>query len=436
MDILIPIETASRELTYKVHLCNLLACEGFSCYIGSKSQINILLGFFTNYIYLDKGYHPKVSDSLYAIIKKNKGTIVSLDEEGAVDYSDSSTLKHRYSIDLFKNADFVFLWGEKIYDLIKDKILDKNKVKITGHPRFDLLKSQFHYIYRKDADRIRERYGKFILINTNMGFGNNIKGDNFVLENYRGRFPDIEKIIEFDKKKIKVFNSLITKLSKVTHKTIIIRPHPEEKHSLYNNFFSNLKNVKVVYDNSVVPWLLACEKMIHPDCTTAIEAYFIGKTPLSFLPKDSSNYMVTEVPLNISIQFDDEDLIIDYLREKHHDKSAHSAYKDEIVEGYFAYSKPSLILIVSQLSAIKNQINNILLNKLKLHQIIQLKFKILFRNFWKRIKNLKLKDSKLKGFNYNTLKLNLNEIQNQERINEIKLKKINNELFCFIKKDI
>ena len=73
-----------------------------------------------------------------------------------------------------------------------------------------------------------------------MGFGNNIKGDDFVTENYGGRFKNLDKIIAFDKKKLEAYRSLIIELSQKLNKTIVLRPHPEENHFFYLNAFNNI----------------------------------------------------------------------------------------------------------------------------------------------------------------------------------------------------
>ena len=47
-----------------------------------------------------------------------------------------------------------------------------------------------------------------------MGFGNNIRGDQFVKDNYRDRFNNINQIINADKKKLEAYKSLISKKQK------------------------------------------------------------------------------------------------------------------------------------------------------------------------------------------------------------------------------
>ena len=46
-----------------------------------------------------------------------------------------------------------------------------------------------------------------------MGFGNNVKGDDFVIENYGNRFKNIKNIVSFDKIKVNAFVELIRELS-------------------------------------------------------------------------------------------------------------------------------------------------------------------------------------------------------------------------------
>ena len=141
MDILIPIETTAREMIYKIFLCNKLAYLGFNCYLGNKAYVNYLAHKKRNFIYIDKGYHKGKSLPFYKTIKENNGLIISLDEEGAVDYQDHRTLLNtRYPKEMLDAMDYVFLWGKKQYKLITKNYKKTKKLHITGHPRFELLK--------------------------------------------------------------------------------------------------------------------------------------------------------------------------------------------------------------------------------------------------------------------------------------------------------
>ena len=60
------------------------------------------------------------------------------------------------------------------------------------------------------------------------------------------------------------FKDLIKKVSKDLNQKIIIRPHPSDLfHSDWFNEFKNEKNIDVIYDDDISPWILACECLLH-----------------------------------------------------------------------------------------------------------------------------------------------------------------------------
>jgi len=408
MDVLIPIETTSREALYKIYLSKLLALQGVNCYLGTKRHILFLTQLFSNYVYLDKGYHQGTSELIYEKIRSKNGKIVNLDEEGAVDFPKNTILKSRYSKTLFQSSNHVFFWGENQYNLAKENIQDESKISITGHPRFELLKNNFHMLYDSEVKKLNKKYGKYILINTNMGFGNNLKGDQFVESNYKSRFKNISEIISFDKKKCKSFIGLVKKLSKHYGGNIIFRPHPEENLNSYKNAFKGFNNVKVLYEGSSIDWILGCELMIHPDCSTAIESAIMGKKAISFLPKNYNSSLVTNLPLSVSIGFTDQNALIDCIKNKDYQNFEEQKNNiDEIIENYFAISKSSSELITKEIvnlfpktNEIKNEISlknflNLMMYSLKIklgstehYRLVRQKLQGMENNNFKRLNSL------------------------------------------------
>lgn len=425
MVIIIPIETTRRELLYKTYLCHLLVLRGFTCYLGNKSMINSLLTKFTNYIYLDKGYHQGKSDKIYSTIKSQNGLIASLDEEGAVDFSDNRTLLKRYSKELFNLVDVVFMWGKEQKDIIN---LDTNysaKIVISGHPRFELLKPKYHQFYIENANILKERYKKFILISTNMGFGNNIKGDDFVKDGYGKWYSEIEEIINYDKLKLDAYITFVKKLSANYDGNIIVRPHPEEDLSVYKRELSSYKNVYVENKDSVVSWILASEVMIHPDCTTSIESFFLGKKPISLLPKEDAVSHITKLPLTISTcinSFEEFNKALEI--------NSINTTNTNTLDDYFSLNTNTTNIIVDELV-------NLSKNRQNFNQTISTK-DYLFLNF-KAIKSKlslnkakKLQRTKLQGLN----KKDINRIHQSALIinsalEKVAIKKVSDKLFCF-----
>jgi len=111
--ILLPLETVSRELDYKLFLSIYLAKKGFKVYLGRKKEIWKLFNLHKdNFAYLDKGFHENISeDNIYKIVKNNGGALFHLDEEGGIDFEDSRTIERRYSKEVFDYCDKIFLWG-------------------------------------------------------------------------------------------------------------------------------------------------------------------------------------------------------------------------------------------------------------------------------------------------------------------------------------
>jgi surface carbohydrate biosynthesis protein len=427
MDILVPIETSSRELQYKVYLCRLLAEKGFRCYLGSKNQINYLMNYLSDFIYLDKGYHCGESEKLYKIIKKNKGLIISLDEEGGVDFEDNSTLLGRYSKNFFSEVDYTFLWGTKQYELIKDNLSDLSKVEVTGHPRFEMLKPEYHYLYKDEVDNLIKEHGKFLLINTNMGFGNNLKGDDFVRHNYGERFKKIDQNISFDKVKLELYINLIKELSLKTKLNIVIRPHPEESHKPYKDAFGNQKNIKIIFSGSVVPWLLAAQKMIHPDCTTAIESFFLQKRSYSFLPKNYPKDLVTNLPLTASKVFFSVSDIIDDLIDKSSESAKFNSLQNSSLNDFFSFQNPSMSIIVDRIvslgkdsCSINMSLSNYVKTKLQYKAIKEYLFALVYKN--------KI-HQKSKGFNWKKVQKHNDAFIYKNKLAVVK--KINCKLYMF-----
>tara|TARA_B110000967_G_C18901223_1_gene575309 strand:+ start:6409 stop:7716 length:1308 start_codon:yes stop_codon:yes gene_type:complete len=424
MDVLIPIETTAREALYKIYLSKLLALEGVNSYLGTKSHIFFLTQLFTNYTYLDKGYHQGTSDIIYEKIRNNNGKIVNLDEEGAVDFPENSILKSRYSKTLFESSDQVFLWGENQFNLIKENIQDLNKITITGHPRFELLNKKFHGLYQKEVNEIKAKYGKYILINTNMGFGNNLKGDEFVEANYKSRFENINEIISFDKEKCKSFISLVKKLAKQYDGNIIFRPHPEEKLDIYEDAFDSINNIKVLFKGSAIDWIIGSELMIHPDCTTAIESSIIGRKAISFLPSNYNSSLVTKLPLDVSTGFTDEKALLKYIKNKNHKKVEEQDENiNKIIENHFSVSKNSSLLIQDEIVKFYNKK---LTTKNSISPKDYLSLKIL---------SLKIKYGNSESHRFIKQKLQGIEVQNFKRLNSL-VNKINPEFENVIMKNV
>jgi len=267
-----------------------------------------------------------------------------------------------------------------------------------------------------------------------MSFGNNIRGDEFVASNYGSRFKNIDQIVAFDKKKLEAYRSLIIELSQQLNKTIVLRPHPEEDHSFYLDAFKDQKNIHVVSQGSVVPWILAADFMIHPDCTTAIESLFLGKKPISYLPKDHPEDIVTHLPLEASECFISISDLISFIKKGPNFLSEVNLRSYPFAEEYFSMSKPITKLITDSLFQFFYESNYVLEKKLPLD--IRIKFILKkIQSMFQSGKQDTLIMKKLSGFTSNNIFPLSNAIKNYwPEMDRIIIKKISKHLYCIYTK--
>jgi hypothetical protein len=101
----------------------------------------------------------------------------------------------------------------------------------------------------------------------------------------------IEGWINFQKKTFEAFIELIPRLlDKYSNHSIIIRPHPAEKHERWKEIVSQFKKVEVIHKNNVIEWILASEVVIHSNCTTGVEAFILDKPVVAYRPEVSEKY--------------------------------------------------------------------------------------------------------------------------------------------------
>ncbi|MBL7002229.1 MAG: hypothetical protein ISR80_05695 [Nitrosopumilus sp.] len=436
MPLLFPIETGNRETISKLFIACKFAEKGYVSYIGTKIHIFNIIKYLKQPVYFDKGYHQGVSERIHNKIKEQNGIIVSLDEEIGVDLNDFSTLSKRFPEKAIKIFDLIFLWGTKQDKYLRERRNNYNpkKVFVTGHPRFELLRDKYQSLYSSMVEDIKSKYGKYILINTNFGFGNNLLGDDFVIKNYLDRVPNIKEHIQYEKCQLNHFIELIKDLQNFFKMNIVIRPHPEEDNYTYIEKLNKYNNVFIKYEKSAIPWILGCEVMIHHSCTTALEAVMLEKTPISYI-KDVDEKLIPWIPLKISLKFSKSLEIIELI-EKGKYKNVNSTKNNrQILSDYFSFFNNTTDQIIEECDKLfktKDYQNHQQLRGL-LYYSIKSKSKVIIKRLLKYLyksNDNKLGSQKRKGFDINTINNLLYELKKNKFIDrDIKINAINELLF-------
>ena len=304
--LLIPIENQARELDPKLLLAVCAANAGLTSYIGYRTEMDIIISKFPRSIYLAKSFTHR-SDKMFRILSKLGHTICAWDEEALVHYPPDIYFKRRLSPIAIKYVSHLFAWGQENEDLFREySSLPKNlPIHKVGNPRLDMLRKDFEYYYDNEVAEIKQNYGKFVLLNTNFGNVNaHLPIHNlFTSIDAHGNYKDMGRGAtgmgrEFSEGRARYkqiifenFLKLIPYLSKTFDNTkIIIRPHPVENKEIYYKIASAYKNVEVIQQGNVIPWIRAATALIHNGCTTGIEAYLSDKPAIAYIPVEDNRH--------------------------------------------------------------------------------------------------------------------------------------------------
>lgn len=305
MNLLFPIETKSREFDYKLILAHKAIKDHPSsvAFIGSIPAIHENIDRFQSGLYISKtiftSTREDVNSGRYKKFKKKGFDIIHLHEEGGVFPGDShdwaESLRKLYDINILDTNDVLCVWGNTQADLEIVRRTSGVPIRVTGHPRFDLNKD-YRHIYSKEVNRLKEKYGDYILINS-----------NFASSNFGGKFSDLyayalDPQLSKSKNLSKFFHYLLNQSQQMYHMihlvmlaashfknvNFIYRPHPSESVSFYEDVFTDYVNVMVVREGPVNPYILGSIGVIHDGCTTSLESFKAGKPVMNYKAFDSN----------------------------------------------------------------------------------------------------------------------------------------------------
>jgi hypothetical protein len=150
--------------------------------------------------------------------------------------------------------------------------------------------------YEKKVTEIKNQIGEYVLINTNFPTVNNAMGEfhKFNISdktNYAVTEKEMKGFLSHKRDVFDRFTDLITALAATIHPhKLIIRPHPSEDRSIWDEQAKDIANVEVILDGGVAPWIMGSTVLIHNNCTTAVEAALLKKPVASYMPVTSDEF--------------------------------------------------------------------------------------------------------------------------------------------------
>jgi surface carbohydrate biosynthesis protein len=320
--LMIPVETKVREFDAKLLLALIALRKGFDVVIGALWEMKYLVDLLDRGIFFDKSI-AKTKCDWFRRCRQQGCRVAALDEEGLV-YFDAETYRElRIYPPTMQETDVFFAWGQDQADIVVSTVGERlaDRVKITGNPRFDLLRPEFRKLYAHAVEELNKKYGRFILINTSFSFANSANDPQALLQTF-SQYPIAEKRPGFfqdwmmtQAEVMKTFQDVLPLVrEEFPDHSIIIRPHPSEGLELWNRLAAQMGETYVVRKGGVVPWILAADVLIHWNCTTAIEARLLGVPAIAYRKIRSDLY---EQPLPNACSFHavDENSLLAMVRQ-------------------------------------------------------------------------------------------------------------------------
>jgi surface carbohydrate biosynthesis protein len=296
--LLIPVENQVRELDPKLLLACIAARRGFACVVGPRRELHLRIASFPRSVYLSKSI-TTASLRVFRILRQLGHQIVAWDEEALVHPQPAVYYARRLCPQAIRYVSHLFAWGQENEELWRryPQLPAATSIHITGNPRGDLLRPELRSFYEEAAACIRKTYGDFILINTNF---NHVNGFVPVLNLFqpagtlggkpkpgraaKGMPIDYAEGLRRHKQLIfEHFQRLIPNLDQAfPGYTTVVRPHPTENQNIYHAIAARCKQVRVINEGNVVPWIMASRALIHNGCTTGVEAYALGVPAVSY----------------------------------------------------------------------------------------------------------------------------------------------------------
>ena len=296
--LIIPVENQVRELDARLLLACVAARRNIPSIIGPKREVESRIASFPRGIFLSKSLRIG-NRKFFPISRKLGHEIVAWDEEALVHLPPETYYSRRLSAKGMEYVSQLFAWGEDNAELWRQypAMPAGMPIHVTGNPRGDLLRPEIRVFYQREADEILNRFGDFILVNTNFNhvnafhsaqnlfqpakspneeaeFGQAARG---MTREYAEGFRDHKQAVFAD------FQRLIPDLEKAfPDYIIVVRPHPTENQEIYHNIAAQCQKVHVTNEGNVVSWLMATKALIHNGCTTGAEAYVMRVPAISF----------------------------------------------------------------------------------------------------------------------------------------------------------
>lgn len=296
----LPIETKARELLGKVLLAAKAVERGWIVIIGEMEEVQKTLFRHPPGAYVEISIPENKAERLNTYQASGHRT-VNLCEENIVYIDGKDYCDRKMGTKALAAIDLSFTSGKRNdKDVRQHRPEGEHKFRMVGNPRFDTLLPELRMVYAPAAEAIRQRFGRFLLVNTNFAYVNNRLKPGFdylSLLRRRGMIAD-EAHADFKRREITrkgaQFEEFKVMLAQVVRagafERVVLRPHPSENHDFWREW-AKPHDVAVCYEGNANAWILAADAILHPGCTTGIESLLLDRPVATFVPDPGNEFL-------------------------------------------------------------------------------------------------------------------------------------------------
>lgn len=295
----LPIESEARELDARLLLAQRLVPYGIRVVIGQQWLMRVNYGHYPRGVVLFKGLN-RVQVQNMLVLGRRGYVPMALDEE-ALGLADETYMSRDIHPSLGACCEVVFAQGAHHAEVIRAHgRVAANRIHVVGNARLDLLAPRYRPMHQREADSARERYGRYVLFNTNVGFVHSswsslaeheevLKRTGWLDPNDPSSYELHRRDVVWDQLNHDVTTRTVRGLAaRRPDRRIIVRPHPAERPDAWQDAFGDLPNVSVVREGSHIAMIMAADLVLHTGCTTGLEAMVLGRPTLSIRHEDKS----------------------------------------------------------------------------------------------------------------------------------------------------
>jgi surface carbohydrate biosynthesis protein len=172
-------------------------------------------------------------------------------------------------------------WGSRVRDVFADaKVLPAERLHLTGCPRFDVAAPRWSGLLQFHATEYVLFNANFPLVNSR--FSKSYEDERQALIDTGSEPAYVDKMFSEQRG---IFGRFIETLQAMAQSNpataFLLRPHPFERVSTYEDAMKGYSNVKVDAEGSVFDVIHHARALVHVNCGTAVEATMLGRLPLS-----------------------------------------------------------------------------------------------------------------------------------------------------------